>query len=129
MIVVVDGAGIRGTEDLCRHGVAWYARSLGTNLLDRLRRDPAAVLSEALGDAIDAVTAMHRVTCSVTDPSSPQASVAVLRLAGNCADYLVLGDCYVVAESTPPVVITDAREVGHPKQDRQHTDGCCRFAA
>ena len=69
------------------------------------------MLSDALGDAIEAVTAMHRGTCSVTDPSSPQASIAVLRLAGNRADYLVLGDCYVIAESAPPVVITDAREV------------------
>ena len=33
---LVDGAGITGAEDLCRHGTAWYAHRLGTTLLARL---------------------------------------------------------------------------------------------
>lgn len=28
-VVLIDGAGIAGTESICRHGVAWYASHLG----------------------------------------------------------------------------------------------------
>ena len=111
VMVVVDGAGIRGAENLCRHGVAWYARTLGTDLLDRLRRQPRARVRDALGQSIATVTAEHSGTCAVADPSSPQASVAVVRRAAYGADYLVLGDAYVVAEAASPLVITDGREV------------------
>src|SRR3981189_1182559 len=31
--VLIDGAGISGTESICRHGVAWYASRLGGSLL------------------------------------------------------------------------------------------------
>jgi hypothetical protein len=31
--VLIDGAGISGTESICRHGVAWYASRPGRSLL------------------------------------------------------------------------------------------------
>ncbi len=34
--VLIDGAGIPGTESICRHGVAWYAGRLGGSLLSLL---------------------------------------------------------------------------------------------
>ncbi|WP_199286624.1 hypothetical protein [Nocardioides houyundeii] len=34
--VLVDGAGIPGSQHLCRHGVAWYAQLLGGTLLAQL---------------------------------------------------------------------------------------------
>ena len=37
--VLLDGAGIAGTESICRHGVAWYTHRLGGVLLGRLSRD------------------------------------------------------------------------------------------
>ena len=110
-LVVVDGAGIRGAEHLCQHGVAWYAATLGAEILNRLQRPSPGDLRDALGKAIQAVTASHITTCSVADPSSPQASVAVVREASNQMEYLVLGDAYVVVEAASPLVITDAREI------------------
>lgn len=45
--VLVDGAGIPGSEAVCRHGVAWYASRLGGTLLGLLShggdRDPATL--------------------------------------------------------------------------------------
>jgi hypothetical protein len=110
-LVVVDGAGIRGAEHLCQHGVAWYAAALGAEILDRAKVPSPGDLRDAVGEAIKAVTASHSTTCSVADPSSPQASVAVVRLAANRVEYLVLGDAYVVVEAASPLVITDGREV------------------
>jgi hypothetical protein len=69
-VVLIDGAGIPGTESICRHGAAWYASRLGGSLLSLLsmRRDrsPSALLAEA----IEQVTDDHRDTCDVADPMS-----------------------------------------------------------
>lgn len=111
VMVVVDGAGIRGAEALCHHGVAWYARTLGAHVIDGLRQQPRTRLRDAVAESIAAVTAAHSGTCDVADPSSPQASIAVVRRETDGADYLVLGDVYVIAEAAPPRVITDGREV------------------
>ena len=79
--------GITGADDLCRHGTAWYAHRLGTTLLARLSLDLAgepsagADLAGLLAAAIDEVTDLHRDTCRVDDPSSPCATVAIVRRA------------------------------------------------
>lgn len=104
-VVVLDGAGIRGAEHLCRHGTAWYAETLGTALLARLAPDSPA---DALADAIQHVAGLHRGTCDLADPSSPQATVAVARFRDEHVDYLVLGDTYVLLGEQ---VVTDPREV------------------
>ena len=110
--VVVDGAGIPGGEAVCRHGVAWYAGRLGGTLLGLLsgetERGPAALLAEA----VERVTDEHRGTCDVSDPVSPSAAVAVLRVSGGRVDHLVLGDCVVVLDrvGAEPVVVSDPRE-------------------
>ncbi|GAA2465220.1 hypothetical protein Ahu01nite_007160 [Winogradskya humida] len=111
--VLIDGAGIPGTEDVCRHGVAWYATRLGGTLLGLLALAPGRALPEALADAVERVTSEHRDTCDVTDPISPSASVGILRLSAGLAEYLVLGDTYVILDRVEgaPLVITDPREV------------------
>ncbi|GAA4369728.1 protein phosphatase 2C domain-containing protein [Nocardioides caricicola] len=111
-VVVLDGAGIRGAEHLCR-GTAWYAETLGTALLARLAPDspadtPADTPAAALADAIEHVAGLHRGTCDLADPSSPQATVAVARFSDEHVDYLVLGDTYVLLGEQ---VVTDPREV------------------
>ncbi|MEU4511183.1 integrase [Nonomuraea wenchangensis] len=111
--VLVDGAGIPGTESICRHGVAWYATRLGGTLLGLLPRTPDRGLQAVLADAIERVTDDHRGTCDVTNRISPSAAVAVLRLSGDLAEYLVLGDAYVVLDRAggAPLVVSDRREV------------------
>jgi hypothetical protein len=112
VVVLLDGAGIRGAEDICRHGTAWYAHSLGGSLLSRLTRDGDADLAACLADAIDEIARRHRHTCDLANPSSPQATIAVARVAGDRVDHLVLADSYVVLDAgTGPQVRTDEREV------------------
>lgn len=112
-VVLLDGAGIPGTESLCRHGVAWYAHTLGTTILGQLSREPGADLVAALADAIAQVAGQHRHTCDVSNPASPQATVAITRFDADHVDYLVLADVFVVLDSSEagPQVVTDSREV------------------
>jgi hypothetical protein len=111
VVVLLDGAGIKGTEEICRHGVAWYSHTLGETLVGRVT--DRVDLAEALADSIDHVAGLHRHSCDLANPSSPQATVAMLRIADERADHLVLADAYVVLAPTAgaPRVITDPREV------------------
>jgi hypothetical protein len=110
--VLIDGAGVSGIESICRHGVAWYAHHLGGELLGLLSLHADLGLSTLLSEAIERIADAHRDTCDLADPSSPSATVAILRLAGGHADYLVLGDSVLVLDRAgDPLVVSDPREV------------------
>lgn len=111
--VLIDGAGIPGTEAICRHGVAWYASRLGGRLLGLLSLARDGDLAALLAEAIEQVTDDHRDTCDVANPISPSATVAILRLSGGFVDHLVLGDSFLVLDKVDgaPIVVTDPREV------------------
>ncbi len=111
--VLIDGAGIPGTESICRHGVAWYASRLGGTLLSLLSRVPDRGLPALLGEAIEDVTDEHRDTCDVANPISPSATVAILRLSGGHIEHLVLGDSVLALDRADgaPLVVSDPREV------------------
>ena len=112
-VVLLDGAGIPGTDSICRHGVAWYAHTLGTTLLAQLSREPGMDLVTALADSIGHVSGQHRHTCDIANPSSPQATVAIIRFGADHADFVVLADAFVVLAlpDAGPQVVTDSREV------------------
>lgn len=115
-LVLLDGAGIPGTESICRHGVGWYTHRLGGALLARLARSDGRDLAAVLADAIDEVAAAHRGTCDLANPSSPQATVALLRVGEERLEHLLLADSTLLigragAAGTPPDVLTDEREV------------------
>ncbi|MFJ6852730.1 integrase [Streptomyces sp. NPDC091271] len=111
--VLVDGAGIPGTESICRHGVAWYATRLGGSILGLLSLAGEPGLPGLLAAAIEQVTDDHRDTCDVADPVSPSAAVALLRVSEGIAEYLVLGDAVLVLDTAEgaPLVVSDPREV------------------
>ncbi|WP_218038611.1 protein phosphatase 2C domain-containing protein [Acrocarpospora pleiomorpha] len=111
--VLIDGAGIPGSESICRHGVAWYASHLGGSLLSLLSLVRDRSLSELLAEAIERVTDDHRDTCDVANPISPSATVAILRLSDGLIEYLVLGDSVLVLDRADdaPLVVSDPREV------------------
>ena len=112
-VVLLDGAGIPGTESICSHGVAWYTHRLGGALLGRLSRDDGRDLAAILAAAIDEIADDHRDTCDITNPSSPQATVAIVRAHQGRLDYLLLADSFLVLDQAGggPQVITDEREV------------------
>ncbi len=111
--VLLDGAGIPGTESICSHGVAWYTHRLGGALLGRLSRNDDTDLTTVLAAAIRETADDHRDTCDITDPSSPQATVVIVRVHRGRLEYLLLADSYLVLDQVcgGPQVITDEREV------------------
>ena len=112
VVVLLDGAGIPGTEEVCRHGVAWYSRTLGATLLAGAFRADGADLVGTLARSIEQVAARHRSTCDLADARSPQATVAVLRVEGDRAGYLVLADAFLALARADGAagVVTDPRE-------------------
>ena len=112
-VVLLDGAGIPGTESICRHGVAWYTHRLGGALLARLSRDDGRDLTAVLAEAIDEIAADHRSTCDITNPSSPQATVVIARLNGSLLDYLLACRLFPrpASISAGPLIMSDEREV------------------
>jgi hypothetical protein len=125
VVVLLDGAGIPGSEEVCRHGVAWYSHTLGTTLLASLTPGVGTGLVAALADSIEQVASQHRHTCDIADPISPQSTVAMIRVDDERVDYLVLADAFVVfaAAGEVPVVITDSREVDVRRECSQALEG------
>ncbi|MEW2376573.1 hypothetical protein AB0883_10770 [Micromonospora sp. NPDC047812] len=111
--VLLDGAGIPGSKSICSHGVAWYTHRLGGALLGRLSRDDGRGLAEILAATIVEIAAHHRGTCDITNPSSPQATVVIVRAHRGRLDYLLLADSFLVLDQVSGglQVITDEREV------------------
>ncbi len=125
-VALLDGAGIRGTESICRHGVAWYTHRLGGALLGRLSRDDGRDLAAILAESIEDVAEDHRATCDIGDPSSPQATVALVRVVEQQRlDVLVLGDSFVLLHQTAGGigVVTDGREVAVRRECMAALDG------
>ena len=111
VVVVIDGASVpAGLGTGCRHGTAWFARRLGTQLLALLTTQPDRSPADSLAQAITAVAALHAHTCDLDHPGSPSATVAILREQPNAVDYLVLGDTTILLEEPAGVrVVTDDR--------------------
>ncbi len=111
--VLLDGAGIPGTESICSHGVAWYTHRLGGALLGRLSRADGRDLAAILATTIAETAAEHRDTCDIAHPASPQATVAIVRAHRGRLDYLLLADSFLLLDRVRggPQVVTDEREV------------------
>lgn len=110
--VLLDGATTwpPGTETGCIHGVAWYARTLGTALLAAITADPPGSLTQSLASAIGDVRARHAHTCDLANPSTPAATVTAVRTVTGGLDYLALSDSSIAADygdGREPVIITD----------------------
>ena len=110
--VLLDGCTTtpRGADTGCLHGVAWYARTLGTVFLGAITADPAPPLGDALAGAIAEVRASHEKTCDLASPRTPAATVTAVRAGPGGFDLLTLSDSSIVAdygEGRDPVVLTD----------------------
>lgn len=111
--ILVDGAGVpAGSPTGCTHGVAWYARTLGTALLSAIDHGGSGSLADGLRATISGMRALHADTCDLDHAGSPSATVIAVRKRAEWVEYLVLADSVLVAEvdGAAPIVITDDRE-------------------
>ncbi|MBV1941328.1 hypothetical protein KUF83_32920 [Streptomyces sp. BV286] len=103
-IVVLDGVTPPATDHGCLHSVPWFTARLGGALteLSVSRRD--LTLTEVLGHAIARTADVHRATCDLSHPRTPQATVVLARWSSETVEYLVLSDSTLLVESSSGTV-------------------------
>ena len=143
--VVLDGLTESG-EPACVHGTAWYVHQLGSRLLALAGGEPPSPvlgnpspstrpggelpLEVVLATAITDVTGSHAETCRPAAPNAPGATVAMLRLRGTVAEYLVLSDAVLVMDADGgPLVVTDSSVLRHTPELIGTTAGTAGTAA
>ncbi len=98
-LVLLDGVTPPAADAGCVHSVPWFTARLGGALseLSVSRRD--LPLAEVLGQAIRRTADTHRVTCDLSHPRTPQATVVLARWSAADVEYLVLSDSALLVES------------------------------
>jgi hypothetical protein len=111
VVVLLDGVSVPdGVDTGCTHGVAWFAGTLGHELLGQAR-NPDLSLHDALSRSLGHVRSLHADTCDLDNPASPAATVVIVNVAGPALRYLVLADSVLMLDrgGAAPEVITDER--------------------
>jgi hypothetical protein len=124
-MILLDGAGTpSGSESGCIHGVAWFTRQLGAQLIAESAADTRRPLALCLARAIRHVRDLHKDTCDLTHPGTPSSTVVAVRLGADSAEYLVLADSVLVLDviGADPVVVTDDREARIGRSHRASMD-------
>ncbi|MEU9556042.1 protein phosphatase 2C domain-containing protein [Streptomyces fumanus] len=98
-LVVLDGVTPPRGASGCRHSVPWFTAHLGGALTDLTVSLPDVPLTEALSRAIAATADAHAVTCDLSHPRTPQATVVLARWSPEAVEYLVLSDSALLLES------------------------------
>jgi hypothetical protein len=118
-VVLLDGlTAPRDLDSGCIHSVPWYVRRLGPALLARLA-DSTVGLKLCLASAIEDVAALHDSTCDLTNPGTPQSTVAIVRVGDSELEWLVLADSVIVLDVGGELqVISDDRVEGAAQAQR-----------
>ncbi|GIG63238.1 hypothetical protein Lfu02_76100 [Longispora fulva] len=95
--LVLDGVSKYPVADIgCRHDVPWYVAHLGAYFSASLATSaPDRPLDAVLAEAIRRTAADHADECDLSNPFTPAATVAAVRVTGDRLDWLVLGDATV----------------------------------
>ncbi|MFB7831672.1 protein phosphatase 2C domain-containing protein [Streptomyces sp. NPDC056056] len=118
VVVLLDGAGMPSElQAPCVHGVAWFARTLGTTMCAMARGGVS--LPDSLAAAITQTADLHRDTCSVDDPLSPSATLAAFRVREGSVDWLVLGDCTLVLDHRGALEVISDNRLASVAQDER----------
>jgi hypothetical protein len=123
LVAVFDGVTQPdGMDTGCVHGTAWYVRRLVAHLYAGHAANSETALPQLLTDAIDAVRGDHGGRCDLANPATPASTVCALKVDGDQAEYLVLGDSPMVIEVGAEVsAITDDRFQTTVAQIRERT--------
>lgn len=102
-VAVLDGASATEPTDI---PPGLYADRLGASITAALAAGPEAVLTEVLGDAIEAAAR----GLGLAGDDGPSSTVAMARMAGGRLDLLVLGDSFIFYDAgSGTAVLTDDR--------------------
>ncbi|WP_431036747.1 hypothetical protein ACQYWQ_21670 [Streptomyces sp. P6-2-1] len=91
-LVLLDGVTPPEGATGCVHSVPWYVSRLGGALNELSVSRPDLTLREILASSIRRTAELHRATCDLSHPRTPQATVVLARWDGARAEHLVLSD-------------------------------------
>ncbi|WP_432743685.1 protein phosphatase 2C domain-containing protein [Streptomyces sp. JH002] len=103
-LVLLDGVTPPPGDDGCAHGVPWFVARLGGALAELSGSLADVPLSECLARAITRTAALHRRTCELSHPRTPQATVVCARWSARTVEYLVLCDSPLLIRGQDGVV-------------------------
>ncbi|MEU6811286.1 hypothetical protein ABZ920_20300 [Streptomyces sp. NPDC046831] len=98
-LVVLDGVTPPRTTTGCLHSVPWFTARLGGALTELTVSCPDLTLPEILARAVARTAGAHVITCDLSHPRTPQATVALARWSATTVEYLVLSDAALLVES------------------------------
>ncbi|WP_026212384.1 protein phosphatase 2C domain-containing protein [Longispora albida] len=113
--ILLDGVSrYPGADNGCTHDVSWFVAHLGAHLGRGIATAPSATdMRTLLADAITLTMADHGAGCDLTNPLTPAATVAAIRLSADRIDWLVLGDAtvsWLSSDGTADAVTDDRLE-------------------
>lgn len=104
-LVVLDGVTPPRTETGCLHSVPWFTARLGGALTELTVSRPDLTPAEILARAIARTAEAHALTCDLSHPRTPQATVVLVRWSAGSVEYLVLSDSVLLLESADGSVV------------------------
>ncbi|WP_439940375.1 hypothetical protein [Streptomyces sp. BBFR115] len=103
-LVVLDGV-TPPAETGCLHSVPWFTARLGGALTELTVSCADLTLTEILSRAIARTAEAHAITCDLSHPRTPQATVVLARWSAHTVDHLVLSDSALLLESADGSVL------------------------
>ncbi|WP_299529260.1 protein phosphatase 2C domain-containing protein [uncultured Streptomyces sp.] len=98
-VVALDGVTPPAHDVGCSHTVPWFTSRLGGSLAELSVSHPDLTLPEVLAESIRRTADVHRTSCDLSHPRTPQATVALARWDARTIEYLVLCDAVLLLEA------------------------------
>ncbi|MFI1162785.1 hypothetical protein ACH4UM_04025 [Streptomyces sp. NPDC020801] len=116
-LVVLDGVTPPRTGTGCLHSIPWFTARLGGALTELTVSCGDLTLPEILSRAIARTAEAHAITCDLSHPRTPQATVVLARWSAETVEYLVLSDSALLLESPagPVTPVLDDRLARLPR--------------
>lgn len=97
-LVLLDGVTPHPDGTGCGHGLPWYVARLGGAMLELSASRRDVTLRKCLAWAIDRTARVHKDTCDLYHPATPQSTVVAVRWDAETVEHLVLSDSVLLTQ-------------------------------